>query len=222
MAEATGTQSGANPAGQAGSSHGGLHLPAKGACLKLVPSDFVSAGKEMGVEAAAVHAVASVESGGRTGFESQLPKIRYENHWFQRFTKHAYDKKYPHLSCAYKSKQYKLTHASGGNLGQWKLLREAFALNSSAAVRACSWGMFQVMGDNYKNIGWKDLQAFIDAMYQSEGQHLRAFMGFCRANNLIRYLKNHQWTSFAKSYNGPSYADNAYDVKMKQAYLRYK
>ena len=51
-------------------------------------------------------------------------------------------------------------------------------------------------------------------MFYSEGQHLRAFLGFCGHNGLVAYLKKHQWTSFARAYNGPSYADHAYDVQM--------
>lgn len=34
-------------------------------------------------------------------------------------------------------------------------------------------------------------------------------------------LKNKDWAAFAKGYNGPEYAVNKYDVKMKDAYERY-
>jgi hypothetical protein len=195
-------------------------IPDKGDALKLVPSDYEQAARELGVEAAAIHAVASVESGGRTGFDSHSrPKIRYENHFFRRLTHGKYDHSHPDLSCAYGSRQYKLTH--GTHADQYKLLHAAFALAPDAAVMSCSWGMFQVMGENYKSIGWKDLEQFVKDMFHSEGQHLRAFLGFCKHNGLVPYLKNHNWASFARGYNGPSYAENAYDVKMRTYYQQY-
>jgi hypothetical protein len=199
----------------------GWSIPDKGEALKLVPADFDNAARELGVEAAAIHAVASVESGGRTGFDGHnRPKIRYENHKFRTHTKHRFDKSHPHLSCAYGSKNYKLTH--GAKSDQYALLREAFALAPEAAIMACSWGMFQVMGENYKAIGWKDVHQFVLDMFYSEGQHLRAFLGFCRANGLVPYLKTHAWASFAQRYNGADYASNAYDVKMRNYYNQYK
>ena len=195
-------------------------LPDKGEALTLVPSDFANAARELGVETAAVRAVATVESGGRTGFDShKRPKIRYENHYFRRLTKNRYDKTHPHLSCAYGSRQYKLTHGSKSD--QYKLLHEAFALAPAAAVQSCSWGMFQVMGESYKNVGLQDLEHFVKDMFYSEAQHLRAFLGFCRHNNLVRHLKNRNWTAFARAYNGPKYAEHAYDVKMRNYYLQY-
>jgi hypothetical protein len=195
-------------------------LPDKGDALKLVPTDFDNAAREIGVEAAAVHAVASVESGGRTGFDAQKrPKIRYENHYFRKLTKGRYDHSHPDLSCAYGSKQYKLTH--GKKSDQWDLLHRAFALAPDEAVQSVSWGMFQVMGVAYKDIGWQDLQRFVLDMFASEGQHLRAFLGFCRHNGLVGYLKSHNWAAFARGYNGPAYAANAYDVKMRTYYNQY-
>jgi hypothetical protein len=205
------------PAQQGAAGH--WQLPDRGDAIKLVSSDFEQAARELGVEAAAIHAVASVESGGRTGFDSRnRPKIRYENHFFRRLTKHKYDHSHPRLSCAYGSKQY---HATHGKTDQYLLLHEAFALAPDAAVESCSWGMFQVMGENWKSIGWKDLEQFVKDMFYSEGQHLRAFLGFCRHNGLVPHLKNHNWAAFAAGYNGPSYRENAYDVKMRTYYQQY-
>ncbi len=195
-------------------------LPTSGDALPLVPTDFDSAGREIDVEAAAVHAVAAVESGGRTGFDaSKRPKIRYENHYFQRLTKHVFDVSHPDLSAAYGSAQYHATHARGSD--QWALLKAAFDLAPEEAVMSCSWGMFQVMGSAYKDIGWDDLHTFVLDVFRSEAQHLRAFLGFCRHNGLVRHLKNHEWASFARGYNGPAYAENAYDVKMRTYYEQF-
>ena len=35
-------------------------------------------------------------------------------------------------------------------------------------------------------------------------------------------LRNHNWSSFARGYNGPDYKVNQYDTKMKENYELYK
>jgi hypothetical protein len=196
-----------------------------GAALPLVPADFVNAAKELGVETAAVHAVAGVESGGRAGFDAKKrPVLRYENHIFRSLTRGQFDKTHPDLSCAFGSAQYRATHRFGGMQyadEQWGLLTAAFALAPDQAVMACSWGMFQVMGENYRMVGWRDLQQFVKDMFYSESQHLRAFLGYCRHAGLVPYLKAHQWAAFAQGYNGPSYRQNRYDTLLAQYYAQY-
>jgi hypothetical protein len=204
--------------------HWALPTP-PGAALPLVVADYANAAKQLGVEAAAIRAVATVESGGRTGFDyKKRPVIRYENHIFRSLTKRRYDKSHPDLSAAYNSAEYKSTHRFGGNTyadEQWGLLQAAFALAPDQAVMACSWGMFQVMGENYKSGGWTSLEQFVKDMFQSGNQHLRAFLGFCKANGLVPYLAHHQWASFAQGYNGPSYRQNHYDTYLAQYYAQY-
>ena len=34
--------------------------------------------------------------------------------------------------------------------------------------------------------------------------------------------KEHDWAGFARKYNGPGYAENAYDQKLKNAYENFK
>ena len=195
-------------------------LPTSGTALKLVPEDYVNAARQLGIETAAVHAVAQVESSGGGFDPKNRPKLRYENHHFRALTKHKYDKSRPDLSNTYRSPQYKATHRLGADQ-QWKLLTDAWALAPDEAVQACSWGMFQVMGEAYKAVGWTSLEQFVKDMFASEQQHLRAFMGFCRANNLLPYLKQAppDFTSFAHGYNGA--ATVGYDVKMRSFYRRY-
>lgn len=205
---------------------GGRQLPAPpGEALPLVRADYENAARELGVETAAIHAVATVESGGRTGFDTKRrPIIRYENHVFRRLTNGRYDKTHKDLSNGYKSADYKRTHRGSGiqyQDGQWNLLKAAYALAPDEAVMSCSWGMFQIMGENYRAIGWTSTDQFVKDMFFSEGQQLRAFLGFCKANHLVTYLKKHQWASFASRYNGSDYRTNHYDTKLAQAYAQY-
>ena len=38
---------------------------------------------------------------------------------------------------------------------------------------------------------------------------------------LVPYLKEHNWTEFAKRYNGPNYSKNSYNRKLKSAFLAF-
>jgi hypothetical protein len=212
----------ADPSAQAGL----RQLPAPpGEALPLVRADFENAAREIGVDVAAIHAVATVESGGRSGFDAKKrPIIRYENHVFRRLTHGRFDRTHPNLSTSYKSTQYKATHRLSGIKGQdeqWDLLNAAFALAPDEAVMSCSWGMFQVMGEGYRDIGWTNIDQFVKDMFFSEAQHLRAFLRFCKHNRLVSYIKNHQWASFAQRYNGKDFRTNHYDTRLAQAYAQY-
>lgn len=181
----------------------------------LSEEDFRKAAEELGVEAAAVHAVAEVEGGSRTGFDKKgRPKILFEARWFSKFTLGKYDKKYPHLSqqtWAGAKKYY--------SLDQWGRMYEAMTLNQEAAWKSASWGKFQVMGFNHN--GWDNVKDFVFAMFKSEAQHLQAFLAYCKDRNLVRHLKNKDWAAFAYGYNGELYAQNNYHTKMKAAYEKY-
>lgn len=193
-------------------------LPEKGDALKLVDSDYESAAKELGCEAAAVHAVAFVEAGGRSGFDaSKRPKILFETHHFRANSGGVFNDAYPELTAPFNSKLQQASYKKD----QWEVMKQAFELDGEAAVKSASWGMFQVLGSNAFDCGWASLEQFVKDMFYSEGQHMRAFLGFCRANNLTKYLITHEWAPFARGYNGPKYKKYSYDTKMANAYARY-
>lgn len=181
---------------------------------RLSLTDYDTAATDLGIEAAAIHAVAQVEAGGRTGFDGEgRPKILFEGHLFRKYTGSKYDLKYPWLSKKYPSSRdfYKWN--------QWSRMYEAMDLDVEAALKAASWGLFQVMGFNHN--GWGSVIPFAKDMFVSEYMHLKAFTSFCKDNGLISYINQHDWATFASKYNGEGYAANAYDTKMAAAYLKY-
>src|SRR5262249_39107639 len=40
-------------------------------------------------------------------------------------------------------------------------------------------------------------------------------------NQLDRALRGHDWTTFARGYNGPAYAKNSYDTRLAAAHQKY-
>ena len=83
--------------------------------------------------------------------------------------------------------------------------------------------MFQIMGSNYKACGCKSVQEFVDRMCTSEEEQLELTTNFIISNpNIKNALIAKNWKRFAYYYNGPSYAANAYDTKLQQAYNKLK
>jgi len=88
-------------------------------------------------------------------------------------------------------------------------------------LESASWGLFQVMGYQWKPLGYPDVRRYTRLMDDNEGNQLRAFTRSVQVNDLTKYLKGHQWASFASRYNGPGYKTNRYDEKLERAYRRY-
>jgi hypothetical protein len=183
---------------------------------KLTEADYEKAAIILGVETAAIKAIAEVESRGCGFLNNAKPKILFEGHWFSKFTQGAYDESNPTIS--YK-KWVKLHYL--GNEKEYSRLDTAIALNKTAALKATSWGKFQIMGFNYKQCGYSNVDNFVKDMYKSESFHLMAFVKLMKSMKWDVEVKAKNWAGFAKKYNGPEYKKNSYDVKIKQAYEAY-
>ena len=79
-----------------------------------------------------------------------------------------------------------------------------------AALKAASWGKFQVLGSNHD--GWPDVRSFVAAMFVSEANHLKAFEAFCSKRHLFEKTRRKDWTGFAVGYNGQGQTGYADDI----------
>lgn len=162
-------------------------------------------------------AVAEVEAGRDGAFlPSGEPVILYEPHVFSRLTNHKYDQSHPKLS-------YPKWRSGKGVYGksseQHGKLQAASRLNHEAALGACSWGLFQIMGYNYKRAGHPTLQSFVSAAYADVDSHLRMFVSFILSqSSLAEALREHDWPEFKRLYNGSG--ANDYAERMAEAYER--
>ncbi|MFB3132816.1 MAG: DUF4231 domain-containing protein [Rhodothermales bacterium] len=186
----------------------------------LTEADFIEVADNLGIELAAMKAVAEVEAGG-SGFKGDKPKILFEGHIFwRRLNAHGIDPA-PLLS-GNENVLHKKWSRKYYREDQYARLEKARQINEDAALESASWGMFQIMGFHWESLGYASAKAFVDLMYKSEGEHLKAFAKFMKVNKLVRYLKNLNWAKFARGYNGPGYAANKYDIKMAEAYKKHK
>lgn len=197
---------------------------APAATSKISPAEFEAAAQQLGggIPVALLRAFAEVESGGKSGFGPLgLPVIAFEGHWFRKFTHKVYDVTHPFLSYPYVKKAGpEWVHNNKDQVTAWKTLEEALALNHDAALKSCSWGMFQVMGFNYASCGYKTVDDFVAAMKAGEAGQLLAFVGFCKANPAcLEAMRKKDFKGMAIGYNGPDYGD--YDKRIEKAYKKY-
>lgn len=191
---------------------------------KLTEADFQGAAETLGsdIEVAMIKAFAEVESGGRSGFSALgFPKIAFEGHIFRKYTNNKFDKTHPQLSYAYVTKagpEWKKNNKDDATA--LKTLNAAMTLNRDAAYKACSWGMFQIMGFNYGDCGYSSIDAFVESMKAGESGQLKAFVGYCKKKTGMKEaLAAKDFAQCARLYNGKDYGD--YDKKISEAYKKY-
>lgn len=166
----------------------------------------------LGCDVAAIQAVAEVESGGRTNTKAFL----FEPHWFSRLTGRRFDRSHPAVS-------YPRWDRSRYPRGQARLeqFRTACALDRDRAHQATSWGLFQIMGFHFAKCGYPNAEAMAQAFQASVENNVEGFARFILASGWADELRGHRWADFARKYNGPAYAKNAYDTKLAAAWRRY-
>lgn len=192
---------------------------------KLTDARIAEIARENGIHPAALLAVKLIESGTKSGFlDSGKPQILFEGHVFYKYLKANVKSFDMNKLCAqYPNIVYPKWDRSKyfGGEKEWTRLEQARKINMKYANYAASWGMFQVMGFNYKTCGCKNIDEFVEKMCTSQEQQLLLTLNFLKNSNLIVHLQKRQWATFAKGYNGPGFAQNKYHIKLQAAYNNY-
>ena len=197
---------------------------------KIARQDYEKAAQELGCEINVIKAIDLIESGGRSGYDKKnRPLILYERHIFSKRTAQKYDKTNPDLSskigyklkkkgCIASKRELDTNYYLGSSDENYMRLAKAYVLDKNAALQACSWGRFQILGDNFKSCSYPSVLAFVAAQVKSEIGQLRAFISYIKTNKMQKYLKEKNWCKIAEGYNGKSYIKFNYDKRMKRAY----
>jgi hypothetical protein len=189
----------------------------KYAAYNMIPEEhYAATARYLGVDIASIKAVAEVESKGLAFVKKDTPVILFERHRFSAKTVGIYDKNYPGLS----------NESPGGygrtGLHQYERLNAAIGLNRPAALMSASWGRFQIMGENYAQAGFSNVEDFVSASKEGAARQLDIFATFIRNDaRLLDALRAQKWEIFARIYNGPNYRINAYDTKLDAAYKNF-
>jgi peptidoglycan hydrolase-like protein with peptidoglycan-binding domain len=189
----------------------------------LQTKDFVAAGQQLHVSQSIVRTVCTVETSGAGFLSDGRCTILFERHKF-----------YGYLLAKYGQAQVNTLMAQGnsdicnpspggyaGGAGEYPRFNRAMAIDQNCAMMSASWGLFQIMGENFNFCGFNDVAAFVNAMRQSEDLQLTAFVAFCQKyvhGQLQTALQQKAWATFARLYNGPNFAANQYDTKMASNY----
>jgi len=69
-------------------------------------------------------------------------------------------------------------------------------------------------------VGYTDVEKFVQALCESEANHLEAFLKFCEARGLNDALRTQDWETFALRYNGPGQVAH-YAAALRAAFARH-
>lgn len=192
---------------------------------KLDDFDFPRIGHQIGVGEDVIHGVLDVEAAGKSTDSKGRIKMLFEPHVFYR-----------NLSGAKRDQAVKagLAYAKWGAKpyprDSYPRLLKAMEIDETAALKACSWGFPQVLGENYGLAGFDTPQAMVKAMLSNEDEQLQAMVNFVKNAGLddelqvieAKLKRGQKITAddcraFVRGYNGPGYAKNDYHTKLAKA-----
>ena len=179
----------------------------------MTSAGVAGAAAELSVSAQEVWTVISVETAGCGFLADRRPQILFERHIFHRLTNGRFD-------------DGDISDPAPGGYGatgahQYARLARAIALDSNAALQSASWGLGQILGTNFAAAGFASVDLMVQAMVDGEDAQLAAVGAFIEENQLDAALKAHDWTSFARGYNGPGFAANHYDVRLRGEFQKF-
>lgn len=162
--------------------------------------------KELAFTPAQVRAFAIVESDEKPFTPGGFPVLRLEvHHW----KKHRIADR---VSMAFDKA------ANSRNLdARWQQFEQMRAVNETAAILSHSFGMFQIVGFNFRLCLCADPVTFLNEMMTVEGQ-FKMFKRFMLSSPaLLSAVRRNRADEVGFHYNGPRYKQNKYDVKWAAA-----
>lgn len=77
------------------------------------------------------------------------------------------------------------------------------------------------MGSHWRWLGYGSIDALVVEARDGAAGQIRLMMRYIKNANLVEKLQAHDWTGFARAYNGPAYRKFKYDTKLRNAYRRF-
>lgn len=182
----------------------------------LTDADFELVAGQMGVEVAAIKAVARIEAGAAMqGFWAPgVPVANFSQSLFNKYKPKGSGRKIADGKVPDGLKGYALK--------EWTALVNARKTNADAADMGTYWGMFQIGGAHYKMCGCNSVEEMVVLMSHSELMQLELFARFIEGSGMLPALRAKDWKTFARKYNGPAYAKRRYHTRMAAEYEKYK
>jgi hypothetical protein len=187
-----------------------------GKAKRLDDLDLPRIGHRIGVGEDEIHAVMDVEARS-SGFDAQgRPAMLFEPHVFYRLLGPG-PKRDRAVAEGLAWKGWRRDYPRDS----YPRLIRAMAIDEEIALQSASWGLGQIMGFNHALAGYPSAKAMVLAFLDDEETHLDAMVTFIERAGLDDELRDHDWAGFARGYNGPEYAKNAYHLKLADAYSKW-
>jgi hypothetical protein len=187
-----------------------------------VISEISAAARNLGIEPAALLAVAEIESGG-VAFAivdgKREPLIRFEGHYFDR--RLPPEKQAVARAAGLASSRAGAIANPVSQVGRWDLLARAIRIDRTAAYESVSWGIGQVMGAHWKKLRFASVDDFVTLARRDIAGQAEIMARFIETEGLAAALSDQDWAAFARGYNGPLYARSNYDGRIAAAFAEY-
>lgn len=176
----------------------------------------IETAQSYGIEPEALMAFAQIESPKGPYMPDGRPYILYEAHVFARNCKPKgkYNDDYPTLST---DRWDSALYGVGGD-HQYRRLERAMGLDQHAALCACSWGAYQILGENYKMLGFDSPEEMVLYMVESEANQFECFIRFLNRAGIIPALRAKDWDTAFYKYNGSGFKKHGYDTRFLSIY----
>ena len=185
--------------------------------LPLTEDALATAAQTLECGVAEIWAIAFTETDPPYGgfLVDKRPQILFERHIFHELTDGRFDSVNSNISNSMPG-----GYGAGG-AHQYDRLSQAMALDETAALQSASWGIGQVLGENYREAGFDSPSELVQQLFSSEDEQLVAVANEIVADGAARALATHDWRTFARIYNGPNYAENNYDNIIRTWYEKF-
>lgn len=183
-----------------------------------------AAAKKLKLKPNVLDAVCRLEAREPGFLPSGKPVIRFEGQvfWKEMLKRGGFEDKLRDLSQQYPNVLYpkRMPEFYLEGEREYQRLDDAVTLNEGAALAATAWGFFCLMGRQFAECGYNDINAFIEAQKAGPAEQLEAFCQWMVSQGLIESLQQKDWQIFARLCYGPAYQEKNYDRKLEMAYKK--
>lgn len=180
--------------------------------------------QKYGVPLAWALGLAEVESAGRAFWSVEgrnVPAINLEGHYF-----------YKYLSGAKRdiATRRGLAHPKAGKTAvpnsfkaRYDMLDDWIEIDYDAALMSISMGIGQVMGAHWERLGFKSVRDMWATAQESVAGQVDLMLRYLATDPaLMKAIRNDDYKTVARLYNGPAYRRNKYDTKIRAAVKKYE
>lgn len=197
----------------------------EGTGKRLVYADYEAAAERLGVPVATILGVVEIEASGR-GFDARnRPTVLFEPHIFWKYLGAGAERdRAASLGLAYANwgaRPYPTGSADQRSQANYDRIAAACSINEEVALKSASWGLPQIMGFNHVAAGYDSAVNMVKGFLLGEAEQLNAFVSLILAWGIADKLRKRDAAGFARTYNGPNYAQNQYDVKLARAWAKF-